>query len=1035
MKPIKLQFVGLNSYRTRQEIDFEVLGADGLFGIFGPTGSGKSSILDAITLALYGGVDRASNNTRGIINQLEKSLEVSFQFELGEDRYLVERRYDRNPKDHDAAVAKQARLRKFASSGEEVLASKPQEVTTKIEAILGIGKEEFLRAVVLPQGKFDQFLRLTGGDRAAMLEHLFNLKQYGEELVAKVKNEAAAITEELQRISGEELGLGDCSAEAVNQAVLELKTKKDRFNLAQQAFTAVDQSYQEIEIVRELYAKRKTALEKLNRLEQERVIMDDKETRLHMAEQAEPLRVLIARHQELTERISEESIIFQKKADHYAAAVTEYEAVKGELKRAEKEYQEQIPHLQERKALYQAAQGRQEKLKEVQPKIDAGQRELDRLRTKLAATAQEVSDCQSNIEATRVTLDTLQQDRAKLIINPDEKERIENALTALANLEESEKRYRESEANYGKRKIQSDAEWDELVKLVHQMLPAQSVAAGDDLEQYSRSLRYRVEKKLEEVRKAQQRALLANAAAELVKQLHNGEPCPVCGSREHPSPVRSLGEPEQIKISIETAEDELQAVRDWEDRLVKAWHNWRANETLVNEAREQMEKAEQHRQMVLTEFEKVRGAYERGHLRERKKEWIELERQLHQLDQKRDQLQKIQQQLVEKLEILNESFRNDKISEASLQADLANLQSRLQDFTEELNQITGGRDLNELIRALVRTYERLEQAVKDAKEREGETRVALEKLSRESAALEATLRANRNELAEVEERLTAGLKEAGFTLLQEAEAVLLEPEARRMIRQELERYRQEVAVSRNELEQLDLRINERPFEEGVYEELKAKREKAFQEVEQLKTETALAEKGVEDLRMKQGRWKELQRRKLGAEQRKSLAEDLLGLLRGRRFVSFLAQEHLRDMTLEASYQLGRLTGQRYALELAKDKDCEFVIRDDYNGGARRMINSLSGGEIFMTSLALALALSSKIQLRGKYPLGFFFLDEGFGSLDQEKLDKVMTALEKLRDKHRMVGVISHVRELKERLPRYLEVMAAGEDGSGSRIKG
>ena len=140
------------------------------------------------------------------------------------------------------------------------------------------------------------------------------------------------------------------------------------------------------------------------------------------------------------------------------------------------------------------------------------------------------------------------------------------------------------------------------------------------------------------------------------------------------------------------------------------------------------------------------------------------------------------------------------------------------------------------------------------------------------------------------------------------------------------------------------------------------------------------------------------------------------------------------MTLEASYQLGRLTGQRYALELAKEKDCEFVIRDDYNGGQRRMINSLSGGEVFMTSLALALALSSKIQLRGKYPLGFFFLDEGFGSLDEEKLDKVMSALEKLHDKHRMVGVISHVREMKERLPRYLEVVAAGEDGSGSRIK-
>jgi exonuclease SbcC len=89
----------------------------------------------------------------------------------------------------------------------------------------------------------------------------------------------------------------------------------------------------------------------------------------------------------------------------------------------------------------------------------------------------------------------------------------------------------------------------------------------------------------------------------------------------------------------------------------------------------------------------------------------------------------------------------------------------------------------------------------------------------------------------------------------------------------------------------------------------------------------------------------------------------------------------------------------------------------------------------MTSLALALALSSKIQLRGKYPLGFFFLDEGFGTLDEEKLDKVMNALEKLHDRKRMVGVISHVKELQERLPCYLEVAAAGEDGGGSRIRG
>ena len=124
---------------------------------FRPTGSGKSSILDAITLALYGGVDRATNNTRGIIQQLEDSLEVMFQFELGGHSYVVERRYGRNPKDLEAAIAKSARLRRIDIAGEEVVASKPQEVTAVVEEILGIRKEEFTRAVVLPKENLTSF--------------------------------------------------------------------------------------------------------------------------------------------------------------------------------------------------------------------------------------------------------------------------------------------------------------------------------------------------------------------------------------------------------------------------------------------------------------------------------------------------------------------------------------------------------------------------------------------------------------------------------------------------------------------------------------------------------------------------------------------------------------------------------------------------------------------------------------------------------------------------------------------------------------
>ncbi len=106
MKPLKLEFRGLNSYREPQTVDFEQLGRGGLFGIFGPTGSGKSSVLDAVTLALYGKVDRAENNAGGIINLKEKFAEVSFVFELGGVRYSVQRVYERVKGDPKARARK-----------------------------------------------------------------------------------------------------------------------------------------------------------------------------------------------------------------------------------------------------------------------------------------------------------------------------------------------------------------------------------------------------------------------------------------------------------------------------------------------------------------------------------------------------------------------------------------------------------------------------------------------------------------------------------------------------------------------------------------------------------------------------------------------------------------------------------------------------------------------------------------------------------------------------------------------------------------
>ncbi|MDY6231680.1 SbcC/MukB-like Walker B domain-containing protein, partial [Peptostreptococcus porci] len=148
-------------------------------------------------------------------------------------------------------------------------------------------------------------------------------------------------------------------------------------------------------------------------------------------------------------------------------------------------------------------------------------------------------------------------------------------------------------------------------------------------------------------------------------------------------------------------------------------------------------------------------------------------------------------------------------------------------------------------------------------------------------------------------------------------------------------------------------------------------------------------------------------------------DSLEKVMRGNRFVEFLSKIYLKNIVADASKRLDKITNGRYSLEI--DSDYMFVVRDNYNGGLRRSADTLSGGETFLTSLSLALALSSQIQLKGSAPLEFFFLDEGFGTLDEELLDVVMESLENLKSSILSIGVISHMEEMKNRMPVKLVV--------------
>lgn len=189
MKPLRLEITGLNSFRNPQIIEFEALLQDGLFGIFGPTGSGKSSILDAMTLALYGKVKRAPGGRAGIINAREKQCSVSFTFETanaeGRKCYTVERTFRR--KNSSGVETIRVRLLECKEGERIPLAEKQGEVDERMQQIVGISVDDFLRAVVLPQGSFAEFLGLPPRERAAAMQRLFGLQNLGTRLNAHLK--------------------------------------------------------------------------------------------------------------------------------------------------------------------------------------------------------------------------------------------------------------------------------------------------------------------------------------------------------------------------------------------------------------------------------------------------------------------------------------------------------------------------------------------------------------------------------------------------------------------------------------------------------------------------------------------------------------------------------------------------------------------------------------------------------------------------------------------------------------------------------
>jgi exonuclease SbcC len=883
MKPIELTFSGLQSYREEQTVHFNDMGTGGLFGIFGPTGAGKSTILDAMTLALYGEVERAKNKSQGIINTEEKGCAVSFTFAISGRKYLAERAFSRKKGDSFATEPKNVRLVDIDDGN--VIADQTKVMNASVEKMLGMDFDRFCQTVILPQGKFDAFLKMEAAKRGEMLEDIFNLGEYGTQLHEKAKQLAADYDMQVKVSETQIKALGDYTPETIAETEKELAAANAKLTAAAKDKELLERHFQENQKLNEKLIEKEKLDKELVDLQAKKAEMAGVEAALKSSRKAEILRPEI---NQITTLYKES----KRAEDELTHADQKWQTVKKAASAAEKDYEEKYIIYGDR--------------------INAINAELIRLT--------QAGDQEKNQQELAANLTLLKKD--------------------LADLNE--------EANT----LQATAE-----KLGSQLMEAENALHTVDAAEKRAISEWKAADM--ELRRRQE----ADMAAVFAAGLKPGNPCPVCGSGEHPHKAESREE------GIDWLA-EMEAVK----ALEQAWEQCR---TAVSEAKGLVDS--------------------------------------------------VRQQIEEQNRILTAK----QINQSQKQADYNEKAKQLQQIANAVAIITGGVSVAarkpELAKELAETQQKQKNLL-------AEHTGAASKLA--AAGAEQQLCRQRKEEAAVKlenfkAELQIKIRNNGFTKVDDAKKALLEEEAITAKETELQKYHSDMyqKTTRQKL----LRADIGDFNQAAMKQL----------AEDLKTISEHWQELIEMVAAEKNRLTQMKANaKLGAQYTKELekltkkqetASNLAKLLKGKAFVHFLARESLIELAADASRTLAQLSNQRYALEiLDSERGNDFIMADNYNGGQRRPCSTLSGGEVFLVSISLALALSQKINMQGA-PVEFFFLDEGFGSLDEEKLEIVMSVLSRLPADQRMVGVISHVQEMKDRLPRYIEVKPAVE-GKGSEIK-
>ena len=992
MKPIKLSIEGVFSYRTRQEIDFTKLSSEGIFGIFGNTGSGKSSIVEAIIFALYGKIERVSGKQIDLINLQSNKAVIDFEFEVSGKAYRVVVNLTRTSSGHSTKKL-------FYQKQEGQYRAMEEKISG--EQLTGLSYDNFCRVVIIPQGKFQDFLTLTSGERTKMLKEIFpSLKKYD------LSNTLRTMREETEGMQKEKMGQLNSYSEYTIEALNERKEQ----------YAVVEQQYKDLEILiknlKEDLDSRKTLFDAFKKQEE----LSQNFNRLKLNEE---------NISALKDRLDQ----YRKTNRVFGSLLTKYDDLLLRKKRTSDLFSElslQVADLEKKKQSLEEELAALQKENEQTP---LQQQEADNLKT--------LADLRE-LESTMAILDTKMR---------DEQKRLENGKACVA-AEENKKQNKEKEiADKESRLLNAEEfrsvrDWfaknqrlnEELARLRKEnqdlckkkkdcLSPFGDISPDNP----EAELQQRLQDTEEQISKAEN--LLSDynvkqALCQYSKALSSNEPCPLCGSLSHPHPAELADVDEHLKQIKSTIRD-LKARKETLEKAVASLDFYskqiQSKQEQINSLQQDIETHK--RQFVWANY-LGKSSLE---ITQMENEDIRLQNELKELRSALAAIDRNIRKYSEALKQIENSVEQSRNALTKHQGRKEELGKNLsEEFVLQYAQVDVNQ-LNEQRQKLLAVLEKRNAVLAERNAVLSKQNAVLFQREGERNSCKQNLETIIGETDKCESEIERQIACGGFQSLESVRQILSSSFDEDDAQTQIDNFNRQMIEFSSQLAALSEQTSgkDRPAEENIKsdEQTLSQKEKEFK--------SCIANKGgiekeINLFETKLSQKTELEKEMKKAEARLDALNKLSQMFKGDKFIQFISTVYLEQLCAKANERLQIITNNKFAIRYWEEN---FEVIDNLNSGKTRSLKTLSGGQIFQASLCMALALVDTIRLNSDTREDFFFLDEGFGTQDNESIELIFKSLVSLRQENKIVGLISHSEILKEKISYNIAVRLDQNEGS------